>query len=121
MGKIESRHLTQKNFDIFASAQDPSNGSGNFSGRDTCGRDLIKKRLKGVMVLAINDGDVDREFGQITSGFEPAESSSDDYYARPGFVHEALLCIGCDLRLAPCILTLYRFEYEREDRSFLRR
>src|SRR5579864_7414055 len=46
------------------------------------------------MVLAIDDSNIDWQFGQEPGRFESTKSSSDDHHAMPFFLHVALRHIG---------------------------
>jgi hypothetical protein len=89
--EIKADNLAKKDFNVIVTSQNPADWSRDFCGRNTGSGDLIKKRLKGVMVLAVNNCDFDRQLRNVTSRFEPAKSGSDDNYTRPAFVHEDLL------------------------------
>ncbi len=77
--EIDVVHLSECNLDVAMAAKDPADGSGNFSGRESGGCDLIEKRLKSVVVSAINQGDLDRMAGKLQGCVEAAESGADNY------------------------------------------
>src|SRR4029079_3269434 len=50
--------------------------------REYCGRYLVKKRLKNMMVRPVNENDFDRRFPQGFGRSQPAKTAADDHYAR---------------------------------------
>ena len=50
---------------------------GDLRGRERGSRDLVQKRLKQVMIAAIDHGDADRRPGKGANGLEPAVSGAD--------------------------------------------
>ena len=56
--QIEILHLTQEHLHIASAAQNPADRSSNFPGRQSGCCDLVKKRLEGVMISAINEQDL---------------------------------------------------------------
>ena len=65
------------------------------------GRNLIKQRLEGMMILTVDEKDVQRRLGQSPRGFQPAETAADNDHARSGrlFRHRNTPVIsGLDLR-----------------------
>ena len=63
--------------DVPALAQEMPDRPGDLRRRERRGRDLIEKRLKQVMIAAVDEGDADRRPGEPMNGFEPAESGAD--------------------------------------------
>ena len=61
-----------------ALAQEMPDRPGDLRRRERGGRDLIEKRLKQMMIAAVDEGDADRRPGKPMNGFEPAESGADD-------------------------------------------
>ena len=47
-------------------------------GREAGGSNLVEQRLKGVVVLAVNDRDLDRKAGDLAGGGQAPETSPDD-------------------------------------------
>jgi len=80
--EVESRDLFHEDFDVFVTAQNRTNGRGNFAGGKSCGRNLIEQRLKGVVILAIDDRDLDRGVSQTLRGIQAAEAGAHDHNAR---------------------------------------
>ena len=64
--------------DVPALAQEVPDRPGDLRRRERGGRDLIEKRLKQMMIAAVDEGDADRRAGEPMNGFEPAESGADD-------------------------------------------
>ena len=85
--EIKTNNFSEQNFNFSASAKNPADWGGYFSGRNAGGRDLIQKRLKGVMILAVNYGDFDRQLRQCTRRLQAAESSPNDYHAWHVVIH----------------------------------
>ena len=69
-GGEHSRHLA-------ALAQEVPDRPGDLRRRQRGGRDLIEKRLKQVMIAAVDHRDADRRPGETMNGLEPAESGAD--------------------------------------------
>jgi hypothetical protein len=85
--EIEAYNFVHNYFDILAAAKNPADGRGNFSGRNSGRGDLIKERLKCVVVPAIDEGDSHRQLREIAGCLEPTKSGANHYYARVIFVH----------------------------------
>ena len=52
-------------------------------GESTGERDLVQQRLKGVVVLTVDDGDVEVKLAEVLRGGDAGEASPDDHHARP--------------------------------------
>src|SRR5579859_3804325 len=82
LGEVEVLYLTEENFDVLAAANDPADGSCNFTGGKPGGRDLIEQRLEGVKVPAVDQRDLNRQTGEMQRGLKATEASADDHNSR---------------------------------------
>jgi hypothetical protein len=80
--QIEILHLTQEHLHIASAAQNPADRSSNFPGRQSGGRNLIKKRLEGVMISAVDEQDLNCLTSQQACGVQAAKAAANDYHAR---------------------------------------
>ncbi len=64
-----------------------SNRPGDVGRRQPSRRHLVKQRLKEVMVLPVDQGDVRRRLGEPLRDSEAGEASADDDYARALTLH----------------------------------
>src|ERR1019366_6584715 len=82
--EVEAEHVTQQHFDILMLGEDLANGRRDLCRRQSCRRHLVEQRLKGVMVLAVHQGDLDRQARQRIGSLQTAKSASynDDARAR---------------------------------------
>ena len=80
-----------------ARLQDAAQRGGDFAGRQHAQRHLIEQGLKGVMVLAVDQGDGHRLIRQAFGRIEPSEPPADDddprnlhttYRHVPSSIHE---------------------------------
>src|SRR5436305_853867 len=90
--QIEADNFAQQNFYIFAPAQNPTDGRGYLAGRNSGSRNLIKKRLKGVMVLAVDQNDANRQFRQLASCFQATKSRANNHDTRFVIAHVRSPC-----------------------------
>ena len=65
-------------------AEDGADGLGYVGGREDGEGDLIEQRLKGVVVAAIDEGNVDGQVGESTRGVEARKAATDDEHAGAG-------------------------------------
>src|SRR5262245_3592250 len=79
---IDPRDFRQDHLRVLLAPQDAADRRGDVSGRQPGGRDLIEQRLEEVIVVAIDDGDVERCSRQLLGRRQPAESRPDDHDAR---------------------------------------
>src|SRR5579883_2686186 len=79
---VKALHLLHQADHVGVIAEHTANGSGNFTGRQPGGGNLIEKRLEGVMVLAIDDRDMNRFACQRARGIEPGKAGADDHDSR---------------------------------------
>ena len=56
--RSKSRDLSHQHFDVLVRAKNGADRSGDLSRRKPGGRYLVKQRLKGVVILAVDDGDL---------------------------------------------------------------
>ena len=76
--QIEIDYFFKQYFDIGAIPQNPPDWRGNLARGQASGRYLIKERLKCVVILAIDDGNVDRQASDLAGGGKAAEARSDN-------------------------------------------
>ena len=69
--KIKALDFLQQADDVGVATKYRANRGGNFAGRKSCGGDLIEQGLKGVMVLAVDDGDLDVAAGSPRAALSP--------------------------------------------------
>ena len=84
--QIEILHLRHQHFDVAAVAENPANGGSDLARRQSCGRNLVKQRLKSMKVLAIDERNLYRISRQRLSGHQPAKSASNDDHPRTVFL-----------------------------------
>jgi len=80
--EIEARGFCQQNFDVVVSAKNRANRRGDFSGGKTGGGYLVEKRLEGMVILAVDDGNLDRRFGQRLRRVQPSKAGAHNHYPR---------------------------------------
>jgi len=78
--EIESRHLTQQDFDILLVAKNRPDWCRNFPWREPRRSHLVKQRLKSVVILAVDERDLDRSLRQFLRRVEAAEAGAHDYH-----------------------------------------
>jgi len=69
--KVEAQHLAQQDLDILVLGENVTDGSCDLRRRDARRRHLIQKRLEGVMVLAIQEGDLYGQTASDSAAFRP--------------------------------------------------
>jgi hypothetical protein len=84
--QIEAGNLGHEDFHVLIGAKNRTNRRGNLRWRKTGGGYLVEKRLKCVMVLSIDDGDLYGGFGQSARGVQASESRANDYHSGCRFV-----------------------------------
>src|ERR1700734_3218359 len=62
--------------------ENATDGLGDVRGREDGEGYLVKKRLKDVVVAAVNDGEIDGQFAQRAGCVDSCEASADDDDAR---------------------------------------
>jgi len=60
---INTRNFRQNDLGVLLPTEDTADWGRNISRRETRGGDLIKQGLEQVVVVAINDGDIERRSG----------------------------------------------------------
>ena len=80
--RVDREHLVHHHFGIAILVQNRADGLGNVARRKHRKRHLVQQRLKGVMILPINDGDVDRQFAEPLGGRDPGKSRTDNHDSR---------------------------------------
>ena len=79
--EIEADGLIHEDFDVLIFADDGADGLRDLGRREHGEGDLIEKRLEGVMILAIDEGNVDGKLCETHRGVDSGEASSDDHDA----------------------------------------
>src|ERR671937_1242367 len=75
---VDPGHFGHEYGDIFLSAQNMPDRPGDVGGGKRCGCDLIQQRLKAVIVIAVDDGDLDGLTAQSFCRLEAAEAGAKD-------------------------------------------
>ena len=78
---VDCVDLVHEDLGVGLVAQDGADGLGDVCRRKDRERHLVEQRLEGVVVLAIDDGDVDGEVAQRLGGVKASESCTDDDHA----------------------------------------
>ena len=86
-GGIHAGDIRHQHRRILLLAQDMADRPGDLRRRQRSGRDLIKQRLKAMMVLAIDQGHVDGRAGKGLRGHESAEARPDNDHLGPRLRH----------------------------------
>src|SRR5262249_47178047 len=71
---INARNIRQNDMGVLLPTENCTNRGGYISRRQSCGRDLIEQWLKQMIVVAINDGYVERGLRQLLGRRKAAES-----------------------------------------------
>jgi hypothetical protein len=77
-------------------AEDGADGLGDLGGGEDGEGDLVEERLEGVEVLAVDECDVDGEFGEAEGGVHAGEASAEDYDT---LANRYTVCRSCHLLL----------------------
>ncbi len=80
--KIESSYLGHQHLDVLVAPEYRANWGRDLARRKSGGRHLIKQRLEGVMILAIDQGDRRRLARQSLRRVQAAKTGSDNHYPR---------------------------------------
>ncbi len=75
---LDAIDFAEEDLDVPLPPQNPPDGRRNVSWRQACGRHLIEKRLKHVMIAAIDNGDVDGGTAQGARRIQPTKSPTND-------------------------------------------
>ena len=78
MGEIDRFGFVEEDGDVPAVGQDSSDRLSDIGIGETSGGQLIKKGLKEVMILAIDQGDIGPVFGERVAKGQPGETRSND-------------------------------------------
>ena len=78
MGEIDRFGFVEEDGDVPTVGQDGSDGLSDIGIGETSGGQLIKKGLKEVMILAIDQGDIGPVFGESVAKGQPSKTRSDD-------------------------------------------
>ena len=78
MGEIDRFGFVEEDGDVPAVGQDGSDGLSDIGIGETSGGQLIKKGLKEVMILAIDQGDFRPVFGEGAAKSQPSKTRSND-------------------------------------------
>ena len=78
---VDRLNFSQNDFDILALVQNRADRSSNVRWGQRCGSDLIKERLKKVIIGSIDDGEVNALASQFLCSLEPAKTTTDDHDA----------------------------------------
>jgi hypothetical protein len=62
-------------------AKDRADGLCDLGGGENSESDLVQERLKGVVIFAVDEGDVDGKLGQPDGGIDACETSTEDDYS----------------------------------------
>jgi hypothetical protein len=77
--QVDALDLGQEHADVLLFAHDGSDRNSDLARRQARHRDLVEQRLKQVVVLPVDQGDVDIGLGQRTSTRQAAESTAYDH------------------------------------------
>ena len=102
--EIEAADFGDEHFNIFVGAKNGANGSGDFRRRKSGRGDLIKQRLEGVEILAVNDRDLDMRSSKCLRGIQPAKAGAHDYHPRRRLVRNLAFTGRC------CRVHLYKIQ-----------
>src|SRR5581483_4902794 len=83
---------------VFMTVQKITNGESHFHGAQLCRRDLVKQRLKGLVVIVADERDPHIGVAQALESADAAETGAQDHDVR-------LICHGCSLSLGDCVQT----------------
>ena len=81
---IDGLHFGENHLNVFVFSKNTAHRAGNVRRREGSGRDLIKERLKEVIVGAIDDRHVHWFVGQVFGRLEAAEAGTDNHDVRAG-------------------------------------
>ena len=78
VGDVGAVDLAEHDLEVLLAAKNGADGGADLGGRQRGGGDLIEQGLKDVVVAAVDEGHVDRGFGQCFGGRQPGEAAADD-------------------------------------------
>ena len=107
-GGVDCDDFIHQHFSVALVAQDGADGLSDVGRRKHCQRDLIEQRLKGVVIAAIDYGDVDRQACEPFCSVKAGKARADDDHSRPTSRRRVDGCgCGCGLivvrRFGHCI------------------
>src|SRR5215211_7868743 len=79
---IDARDLRQDDLRVFLPTEYAANRRGDIRGRQAGGRNLIEQRLEQMIIVAVDDGDVERRLRQSLGGRKATEARADDDHTR---------------------------------------
>ena len=79
---IDRLNFSEDHLHVFAFAQNRSHGSGNIRRRKRSGRDLIKQRLKQMVIRPVDHRNLDGSTGEFLGRLQAAEPGADNHDAR---------------------------------------
>ena len=91
LGDVNSDGFAQQYFNIAKVPENLADRSSDLSRRQSRGRHLIEQGLKGMVVLAIHDGNANGKLRQRLSSLQAAKATADDYHLRNTGVGHTLL------------------------------
>ncbi len=80
---VDGNHRIHQDFSVLLVAQDTADGLGDVGGRQDRQRDLVEQRLEGVMIFAIDEGDIDGQVSERYGCVKAAKTSAHDHDTRP--------------------------------------
>ncbi len=100
---VEADDLVHQDFGVAVVAQDGADRLRDVSGREDRERNLIEQRLKGVVVLAVDDRDINGKLAEMPGRVDAAEPCADDHNSRASagraaVRHEPSCIEGCAAR-----------------------
>jgi hypothetical protein len=81
-GRVDRGDLVHENFNVGLVEKDGADGLGNVCRRKHGQRDLIEQRLEGVVIAAVDEGDIDGQMGQGFGGMKAGKAAAYDDDAR---------------------------------------
>jgi hypothetical protein len=81
--RVDADYLVHQHLGVLLSAQDCADGLSDVGWREYGEGDLVKERLKGVMVAAIHQGYVHGQAGKATGRVNAGKAAADDDNAGP--------------------------------------
>ncbi len=75
---IDAAHLRQHDIDVVGMAENAADRRGDVRRREARGRHLVQERLKQMVIVLIDQGDVERRAGEVLRRAQPAEPGTDD-------------------------------------------
>jgi len=89
--EIEVFNFSKQDLDIRTAAKNPTKRRSNFPRRESRRRHLVEQRLKGMVILAVNQRNANRGAGQLPCSHEATKAAADDDHVRCDFLHRLQL------------------------------